>query len=75
MYIEIVCWVGAGFQDCLFQAIMVGEPAPTISMKFVFDLMYIWIVCWVGRVFEIVCFRRLWLVNPPLREFGLFDRI
>ncbi|MEG5202746.1 hypothetical protein QUB69_12845 [Microcoleus sp. AT13-A6] len=28
------CWLGgAGFLDCLFQAIMVGEPAPTGCMK------------------------------------------
>ncbi|MEZ2238408.1 hypothetical protein [Microcoleus sp.] len=27
----IVGWVGAGFRDCLFQAIIVGEPAPTAN--------------------------------------------
>ncbi|WP_341733940.1 MAG: hypothetical protein P2A85_07120 [Microcoleus anatoxicus] len=29
MHIGIVGWVRAGFRDGLFQAIMVGEPAPT----------------------------------------------
>ncbi len=33
MYMMIVGWVGAGFRDCLFQAIIVGEPAPTGCMK------------------------------------------
>ena len=29
MYMMIVGWIGAGFRDCLFQAIIVGKPAPT----------------------------------------------
>ncbi|MEG4288224.1 hypothetical protein Q5692_19725 [Microcoleus sp. C2C3] len=28
MYISIVPWVGAGFRDCFFPAIMVGETRP-----------------------------------------------
>ncbi|MCC3409055.1 MAG: hypothetical protein JGK17_26470 [Microcoleus sp. PH2017_10_PVI_O_A] len=30
--VDRACWLGwAGFRDCLFQAIIVGEPAPTAN--------------------------------------------
>ena len=44
---------------------MVGEPAPTGWLE-----MYIEIVGGVGRVYEILGFPSIWLVNPPLRQWG-----
>jgi hypothetical protein len=67
MYIWIVGWVRAGFRDCLFQAIMVGEPASTNnpSIKFKFNSqMYIWIVGWVRAGFRDCLFQAMMVGEP-----------
>ncbi|MEG4940347.1 hypothetical protein [Microcoleus sp. F4-D5] len=45
MYVMIYGSVRAGFRDCLFQAIIVCEPAPTSTR-------YILIYAWVGAAFR-----------------------
>ncbi len=57
MYIWIVCWVRAGFRDCLFQGIMVGEPAPTA-------------ICgWVGAGFRDCLFQAIMVGEPAPTAF------
>jgi hypothetical protein len=48
-------WVGAGLQDCLFQAIIVGETRPYPIRGMGMALFYLF-----------VCLFQILLMNPPV---------